>query len=165
MQNILWQRIGAMLLGVAFISSSAVARAQTLTAGTAQCRFAVPADLGEGSPLWMGNCASGHAEGPGVIRIQTKTTPHLFYGSLKAGVPQTGVLQLAEDQWQPVWKFDAQMHVVNDDAGNMQTALDAFRAAAKGASAAAAHYQQAGNKASAAYYSRQATRLAKQMDE
>ena len=77
-------------------------------------------------------CTGGHAQGYGVIRLQPKsptsgTTPHLFFGLVQEGVPQTGVLQLADDQWQPVWHFDAQRNVVNNDAGDMQVTIAADR--------------------------------------
>jgi hypothetical protein len=115
----------------------------------------------------MGECFRGQARGYGVIRLWASSgaTPHLFYGLLQEGIPQNGVLQLAKDQWQPVWHFDMQMNVVNNDAGNMQVTLDAFRAASKGAYEASIRYSAAGNKASAAYYARLATRFDKQMNE
>jgi hypothetical protein len=127
----------------------------------------MPAILGKRRAQWMGACSNGHASGYGVIRLQPKSgaAPHLFYGLLQEGIPQNGVLQLAEDQWQPVWHFDAQMNVAENTAGDMQVSIDAFRAAGRGAREASARYSAAGNKASAAYYARLATRFDKQMNE
>jgi hypothetical protein len=159
--------VATFICGVALFCPALLTHAQSLTAGATNCRLALPSALGEGSALWMGGCASGHAEGYGVIRLQPKggASPHLFFGSLKAGIPQTGVLQLAEDQWQPIWHFDADMKAVDNTAGDMQVTIDAFRAAAKGAHEASKRYRAAGNAASATYYDHLAKRFETQMNE
>jgi len=153
--------------GAALFVVATLSQAQTFNAGAPNCRFAVPVALGKGAAFWIGGCFSGHAEGPGVIRLQPKSggAPHLFYGSLEEGIPQTGILQLAEDQWQPIWHFDANMNALENTGGNMQVTIDAFRAASKGAYEASIRYSAAGNKTSAAFYARMASRFDKQMNE
>jgi hypothetical protein len=161
------QLVATLVYGVALFSPARLTHAQSLTAGAASCRFAVPSALGKGTAFWMGDCTSGHAEGHGVIRLQPKSggAPHLFYGLLKAGIPQTGILQLAEDQWQPIWHFDANMAAVENTSGDMQVAINALRAAAKGAHETSKRYRTAGNAASAGYYDRLAKRFETQMNE
>ena len=133
--------------------------------GPANCQFAIPADISQGSGAaeWIGACASGHAEGPGVIRVpQSNGLTKLFYGRVHAGLPVAGMLGDSQTTgWQPIGGFDASLH--EQEKADYLPGQDPhlWQIGAAAARIAADHYTRAGNKASAAYYAGQARLLSR----
>ena len=139
--------------------SCAQARAPQPAAGQAAmpaCAASVPADLAQRPARWLGGCARGKAEGPGVLRLGTTEPFQFFTGTMKAGRPVRGVLKVNASQLVAAYAFDQRLEAIVPD-GNRPVELDAtFRTGAAGAAAAARRFAAAGNKASAAYYQRMA---------
>ena len=153
----------AVILGIALLLSTdrratrlrVVGSAFALQAAPA-CAASVPADLAKRPARWLGGCARGKAEGPGVLRLGTTEPFQFFTGTMKAGRPVRGVLKVNASQLVAAYAFDQWLEAIVPD-GNRPVELDAtFRTGSAGAAAVARRFAAAGNKASAAYYQRMA---------
>ena len=132
--------------------------AMGLSAGPADCRFAVPADLPVGWAEWIGACAGGKADGLGVVRVGTAGGgAQMFYGVVKAGMPVEGMMgDSGSSGWRVVPGFDGRMHVDETLPAEMQQSPKYWKEAAAAARVAARHYAGVGNGASAKFYEGQA---------
>ncbi len=116
------------------------------------CRFVPPPGTKAGTQTWIGGCRAGAAEGPGVLRtLPPGRPPVLYFGVMSAGRPGAGVVERGGD-------FYPQAGA--DREANVQ----AFRAAASGARAAARRFRTQRNMASARYYDAEAERLDRTLD-
>lgn len=59
------------------------------------CKFVAPASLTSGPTFWIGACVDGKASGEGMLRRRDGDRPGpAFFGRMKDGVPQLGVVDL-----------------------------------------------------------------------
>jgi hypothetical protein len=124
------------------------------------CRFEVPATWAGYAVQWTGTCATGAADGSGVLRaFRDGKLLESYYGKLKEGVLVIGVVESNEGY--VAGRFSDGKPVKDDDR---RTYILAFREAAGAANWASEFYRQRGNTASARYYLAKAKSLNQQMD-
>ena len=130
---------------------------QAVLIGPPTCRFAPPADLPAGKPVWIGPCADGKADGFGVVRVADTKGAKMFYGLVKAGIPVEGMMgDSTGNLSQIVTGFDASLHFDKSLPAELQQDPKYWKEAAGAARWAAGYYQSLGNKASSSFYLRQA---------
>lgn len=153
-------RIRCSVAGVAAATCLALSMSAVATAGPAVCRVSAPADWQGVTVRWEGSCASGQAEGSGVLRgLENGRVVRLFFGRMKAGQPEVGVVELPEGY--VAGRFEDGRPVASDDRNDL---IRAFREASKAAEAVSERFRVAGNAASAKFYRDKAHSLAAQMD-
>lgn len=117
---------------------------------TSGCRLMAPRSMPQGATAWIGACAAGLAQGPGVVRVTGSPgrAPAIFYGTMRAGRPVRGVIETTEGL--EIGDFrDGEMIELPDDPN---AGIKQFHDAVQGAEAAARHFKAVGNVASAAFY-------------
>ena len=126
------------------------------------CKFVAPASLTSGPTFWIGSCIDGKASGEGMLRRRDggQAGP-AFFGRLKKGIPEIGVIDLAEGYRAGSFR--------NGDIGGQaepepQNRIDAFRIAAEAARSVSAHYAAENNAGSAHIYEELAKTLEQQTD-
>ncbi|OWV91887.1 hypothetical protein ATY75_01540 [Rhizobium sp. N122] len=126
------------------------------------CKFVAPASLTSGPTFWIGGCVDGQASGEGMLRRRDgdRVGP-AFFGRMKEGVPEIGVIDLADGY--RAGRFSG------DDIGGQaeadpQDRLDAFHIAAEAARAVSAKYAAEKNAGSALHYKELADTLEQQTD-
>ncbi|WHO75813.1 hypothetical protein [Rhizobium sp. BT03] len=126
------------------------------------CKFVAPASLTSGPTFWIGVCVDGKASGEGMLRRRDgdRVGP-AFFGRMKEGVPEIGVVDLADG-------FRAGRFSGDDIGGQAETdpqeRLDAFHIAAEAARAVSAGYAAEKNAGSARHYEELADTLEQQTD-
>lgn len=124
------------------------------------CHVSAPADWQGLSLRWEGACASGHAEGSGVLRgFEKGQVRRLYFGRMKAGQPEIGVDELPDGY--VAGRFKDGKVVSSDDRNDT---ILAFREASKAAEAVSERFRAAGNAPSAKFYRDKAQSLGEQMD-
>ena len=144
------------------LAAAAAAFAMLLAAGHAgaapPCRFKVPADLDAAPARWLGECGNGTAEGLGVLRAGTGEPFAFFAGRMRGGMPMHGLLMLRSGSWMVPVRFDGSLRAVSQN-GHPEQEDRVFADAQAAARSTAARFRQAGNAASADYYTRLARRI------
>ncbi|TBZ42125.1 hypothetical protein E0H68_22005 [Rhizobium leguminosarum bv. viciae] len=115
-----------------------------------QCKFFAPASLTSGPTFWIGACVDGKASGEGMLRRRDGDRPGpAFFGRMKDGVPQIGVVDLGDG-------YRAGSFSDGDIGGGAepdpQNRIDAFRIAAEAARSVSAKYAGENNAGSAQLY-------------
>jgi hypothetical protein len=152
----------AVLLALPPASAADATPAPTMAglAGLAGCRFVPPAGWAAAGTRWMGGCAGGLAQGRGLLRdYRGGRVLRSFYGTLAAGVPVRGVIDLG-DGYQ-AGTFQGDKLVTATDRAQL---IQAFDEAAAAARQVAESYRKARNTGSARYYQDKAKQLAEQID-
>lgn len=147
-------------LAIAALVAASVASGSAAAA----CTAAAPVDLGSAQAKWLGACPGGRAEGLGVLRANAAAGPRLFFGRMKAGRPETGVVATASGDFIPAWRYDRALYRVEDPSGDRGSSVATFDVAAAAARVAAKRLRAAGNKASAAYYATRARDLERALE-
>jgi hypothetical protein len=133
--------------------------------GQAGCRFQRPEIWSDGRVDWLGDCQNGFAEGSGVIvNVVEGAQAERFYGHLDSGSPSVGVLQTDSGLMAGRWKHGAIVEPLPDDVAQRNVTLDAFRAAARAATAVSESFATKADAESSSFYARQARVLREQMD-
>jgi hypothetical protein len=126
------------------------------------CKFVAPASLTSGPTFWIGSCIDGKASGEGMLRRRDggQAGP-AFFGRLKKGIPEIGVIDLAEG-------YRAGSFRDGDIGGGAepdpQNRIDAFRMAAGAARSISVKYAAENNAGSAHLYEELAKTLELQTD-
>lgn len=126
------------------------------------CKFVAPASLTAGPTFWTGACTDGKASGDGMLRRRDGDRAGAgFFGQMKDGIPQIGVVDL--DEGYRVGTFD------RNDIGNQaelepQIRIDAFRAAIEAARLVSSKYKAENKDASAQLYETLAKTFEAQLD-
>lgn len=129
-------------------------------AGLSGCRFVPPAGWAAAGTRWMGGCAGGRAQGRGLMReYQGGRVLRSFYGTLQAGKPVRGVIDLGDGY--RAGSFQGDTMVTSSDRAELIKVFDEAAAAAR---QAAESYRKARNTSSARYYQDKAKQLAEQID-
>ena len=127
---------------------------------TSSCSAQSPTHWVGKNTRWAGDCQNGLAQGFGTLRLYNGSKPTtVFYGVFKGGEPILGVEEI--NSGFKAGRIDQGKFVKTDDR---QTYIDAFKAAEKGALAAASQFKANGNQASSKFYQNKAAMLAAQMD-
>lgn len=134
----------------------------TSPAAFAACSVTTPPENWAPSTLrWDGDCTNGVANGLGVLKEQQGVAvQRSFFGRVENGELAIGVID-TPDQGFSAGHF-AQGRVQPSD--ERQVYIDAFEVAAQAAGAAAARFEQAGNKASAQFYRQKEHTFEQQLD-
>lgn len=144
----------------------AIAGACTANSGAAgvdtaaKCTITPPAELNRRPLHWLGSCTNGLAQGIGVLRLGEGEPYQFFLGRVADGRPVQGVLRVENAQLMTAYRFDGALHVVQPDGLRPRETADVFRTAVAGANATARRFAIAGNRGSAAYYTRLAEQIA-----
>lgn len=119
-------------------------------AAMAACSVSTPPEGWAANALrWDGDCVDGLASGLGVLKEQSGSQVlHSFFGRVDKGELALGVIDTPEQGFSA--GHFAKGRVQPSD--ERQVYIDAFALAAQAAGAAAARFEQAGNKASAQFY-------------
>ncbi|NZD63664.1 hypothetical protein HX900_21595 [Rhizobium sp. WYCCWR 11290] len=126
------------------------------------CEFIAPASLTSGPTFWIGACIDGKASGEGMLRRRDgdRAGP-AFFGRMKDGIPEIGVIDLAEG-------YRAGSFSDGDIGGgaepDQQKRIDAFRIAAEAARSISVKYAGENNAGSAHLYEELAKTLELQTD-
>ncbi|MBB4571591.1 hypothetical protein [Rhizobium leucaenae] len=126
------------------------------------CRFVAPASLTAGPTFWTGTCTDGKASGSGMLRRRDgNRAGAAFFGQMKDGIPQIGVVDLGDGY--RAGTFD------QDDIGGRaesepQVRIDAFRAAIEATRFVSAKYKVENNPGSAQLYETLAKTFEAQLD-
>lgn len=129
---------------------------------SSHCKFIAPASLTSGPTFWIGACIDGKASGEGMLRRRdgNRAGP-AFFGRMKGGIPEIGVIDLAEG-------YRAGSFSDGDIGGQAepdpQNRIDAFRIAAEAARSISAKYAAEKNAGSASLYEELAKTLELQTD-
>jgi hypothetical protein len=157
------RRAGAALALAALLAgpaAAAEAAGPPAMAGLAGCRFVLPAGWAAASTRWMGACTGGLAQGRGLLRdYQAGRVVRSFYGTLQAGVPVRGVIDLGDGYMAGGFQGDKLV-----PATERAQLIQAFDEAAAAARQVADRYRKARNTGSARYYQDKAKQLAEQID-
>lgn len=126
------------------------------------CSFVAPASLTTGPTFWIGACVDGKASGEGMLRRRDgDKAGAAFFGRMKDGVPQIGVVDLTDG-------YRAGSFSDGDIGGQAdpdpQDRIDAFRIAAEAARMVGAKYAAEKNAGSARHYEELAKTLEQQND-
>lgn len=126
------------------------------------CKFIAPASLTSGPTFWIGACINGKASGEGMLpRRDGERAGPAFLGRMKEGVPEIGVVDLADG-------FRAGSFSGDDIGGQAesdpQDRINAFRIAAEAARQVSAQYVAEKNPGSARHYEELAKTLELQTD-
>lgn len=125
------------------------------------CSFVAPRSLEGGPVFWTGACSGGKAQGHGMLRRRDGARAGVaFYGEMRGGVPQIGVVDTGEGY--RVGEF--RQGEIGEGDLEWQVRIDAFNAAARAARAVSAAYRAQGNAASARHYEAVARQLERQND-
>ncbi len=151
-------RRSALAIAIGLVASAAAVQPPPLRTDRASgCRLMAPRAMPAGATAWIGACAAGLAQGPGVVRVTPARgrAPVLFYGLMRAGRPVRGVIDAGEDWMIGDFRDGERVDVRDDpDAGIKQ-----FRAAVLGAEVAARWFAAKGATASAAFYRAKAVQI------
>ncbi len=156
------KRFRILVTGLMLISGATIASAEE-SSGSA-CRASTPPQLAGQPARWLGPCASGAADGLGVMRVGTAQPYRFFLGEMKAGRPVRGLLKV-DGGWQtlghaiPPSKPEDGIDPVARDNDAM------FELGARAAQATAKRFSAQGNRQSAAYYERLAREVTDGMPE
>lgn len=115
---------------------------------------------------WHGQCKSGFADGPGVVRyLNGIKVDSIFYGFLKDGFWDLGVYDTQGGYLAGQFSNNEPI-AVKDASGveNRNVTIRAFETAAKAATLLGKEFEKQGNKASSKYYKAEAEKLSQQMD-
>lgn len=125
------------------------------------CAFTAPAGWKQAGTTWEGACRDGRADGLGVLREvdDKKAVQRLFFGRLKQGEPELGVIE--QSGGYVAGTFKGGKPVPSDE---QQTTIDAFRAAEKAAKQISDKFRKSGDKASARLYKVKAKQLGEQIE-
>lgn len=164
MQRIADRKLDRLTRGLVRALAAALALAAVPATAAPACRAAVPAAIGAGPATWIGPCPRGRAEGDGVLRAPRDGTTRLFFGRMRAGRPQSGVMTSARGDYLPAWRFTPDLAALDDPSGDRAASVRTFDTAADGARAASARLRRTGNRASAAFYAARARELATALD-
>ena len=156
----------ALLAGATHAASRAdPGPSDTRSYGAAMCRVEKPIAWKGGQISWIGGCATGHANGLGVLRsVVDGSAPELFAGSVKNGFLSNGVLITEGGYIAGNWKNGAVVQEGVDDQANRNVILAAFEIAAKAADAVSKVMAHRSNPEGSRFYAKIATRLRNQMD-
>ncbi|MBB4293219.1 hypothetical protein GGE16_005304 [Rhizobium leguminosarum] len=126
------------------------------------CTFVAPVSLTSGPTFWIGACVDGKASGEGMLRRRDgDKAGAAFFGRMKDGVPEIGVVDLSEG-------YRAGSFSDGDIGGQTesdpQNRIDAFRIAAEAARLVGAKYAAEKNAGSARLYEELAKTLELQTD-
>lgn len=126
------------------------------------CSFVAPASLTSGPTFWIGACVDGRASGEGMLRRRDgdKAGP-AFFGRMKNGVPEIGVVDLTEG-YRAGGFSDGDIGGKTDS--DPQVRITAFRIAAEAARLVGAQYAAEKNAGSARHYEELAKTLEQQND-
>ncbi|MEF0943438.1 hypothetical protein [Rhizobium sp. BR 362] len=159
----LWTLVFAL---TAVLGSHEVAQAGSehswLQDPNSHCKFVAPASLTAGPTFWTGACTDGKASGSGMLRRRDgNRAGAAFFGQMKDGIPQIGVVDLGDGY--RAGTFD------QDDIGGQavsepQVRIDAFRAAIEAARFVSAKYKAENNRGSAQLYETLAKTFEAQLD-
>ncbi|EJZ18988.1 hypothetical protein NE852_29825 (plasmid) [Rhizobium sp. Pop5] len=127
-----------------------------------RCKFVAPSSLTSGPTFWIGACIDGKASGEGMLRRRDgDKAGAAFFGRMKDGVPEIGVVDLGEG-------YKAGSFRDGDIGGQAesdpQERIDAFRIAAEAARLVGAKYAAEKNAGSARHYEELAKTLEQQTD-
>ncbi|ARM92575.1 hypothetical protein RHEC894_PE00552 (plasmid) [Rhizobium sp. CIAT894] len=127
-----------------------------------RCKFVAPASLTSGPTFWIGACIGGKASGEGMLRRRDgDKAGAAFFGRMKDGVPEIGVVDLPEG-------FRAGSFSDGDIGAQAETEpqdrINAFRIAAEAARLVSAQYAAEKNAGSARHYEELAKTLEQQTD-
>ncbi|NYJ13160.1 hypothetical protein GGI64_004241 [Rhizobium leguminosarum] len=154
--------VAAIALAAALYSHGPAGAAQWSQDPSSHCKFVAPLSLTSGPTFWMGACVDGKASGEGMLRRRDggQAGP-AFFGRMKEGVPEIGVVDLAEG-------FRAGSFSGDDIGGQAepdpQDRINAFRIAAEAARQVSAQYAAEKNAGSARHYEELAKTLEQQTD-
>ncbi|RUM22328.1 hypothetical protein EFQ99_24970 [Rhizobium vallis] len=126
------------------------------------CKFVAPSSLTSGPTFWIGACVDGKASGEGMLRRRDgDMAGAAFFGRMKDGVPEIGVVDLGEG-------YKAGSFSDGDIGGQAesdpQDRIDAFRITAEAARLVGAKYAAEKNAGSARHYEELAKTLEQQTD-
>jgi len=126
------------------------------------CNFVAPYSLTSGPTFWIGACVDGKASGEGMLRRRDgDKAGAAFFGRMKDGVPEIGVVDLSEG-------YKAGSFTDGDIGGQAesdpQNRIDAFRVAAEAARSVSTKYAAEKNARSARFYEELAKTLEQQTD-
>ncbi|WP_458386400.1 hypothetical protein [Rhizobium pisi] len=126
------------------------------------CKFVAPSSLTSGPTFWIGACVDGKASGDGMLRRRDgDKAGAAFFGRMKDGVPEIGVVDLSEG-------YKAGSFSDGDIGGQAesdpQNRIAAFRVAAEAARSVSAKYAAEKNAGSAHLYEDLAKTLEQQTD-
>ena len=109
--------------------------------------------MAAGHPEWIGPCVHGKANGLGIVRVaDNHGGAQIFYGLLRAGIPIEGLIGDSTGAgYKIVPGFDSSLHIDQSLPAELQQDPRYWKEAATAAHTAAAHYQAAGNAASASF--------------
>jgi hypothetical protein len=145
-------------LGCATLLAAGATATPGSGAAVAPCRIQPVADFGAAPSQWLGGCASGQAEGLGVLRSGTAEPYKFFAGEAKGGHPVRGLL-ITADGWFAAASFDAGGTRRDITSGDPNAYHALYVLAARAATATAQRFAAAGNRGSAGYYQRLAKKI------
>ncbi|OWV97205.1 hypothetical protein [Rhizobium sp. R693] len=117
---------------------------------TSRCQFVAPASLTVGPAFWTGACVNGKASGTGMLRRgDGNRAGPAFFGQMKDGLPELGVIDLADGYRAGRFSGD---DIASPAELEPQVRIDAFRIAAEAARQVSARYAAKNNAASAKLY-------------
>ncbi|KPH06595.1 hypothetical protein CO657_27635 (plasmid) [Rhizobium acidisoli] len=154
--------VAAIALAAALCSHVPADAAQWSQDPSSHCKFVAPVSLTSGPTFWIGACINGKASGEGMLRRRDgEQAGPAFFGRMKEGVPDIGVVDLPEGF--RVGSFSG------DDIGGQaesdpQDRINAFRIAAEAARQVSAQYATEKNAGSARHYEELAKTLEQQTD-
>ncbi|MDH7801881.1 hypothetical protein [Rhizobium sp. AN73] len=113
------------------------------------CKFTAPASLTNGPTFWTGTCVDGKATGTGMLRRRdgNRAGP-AFFGQMKHGLPQIGVVDLGDGYQVVAFSDDG----VDRTELEPQARIDAFRIAVEAARQVSAKYATEKNTVSSQHY-------------
>lgn len=149
----------AVLAPEAVAGSEAAAAPLGQVSKLGDCVAAPPAELAQRPARWLGACAAGRAQGPGVLRLGAREPYAFFLGRMADGKPVRGLVMDASGSYEAARAFDLANKAILADADHLREQDDAWALAAQGARNTAQRFSTVGNPASAAYYRRLAFKV------
>ncbi|PDS76268.1 hypothetical protein [Rhizobium sp. L43] len=126
------------------------------------CKFVAPVSLTSGPTFWIGACVDGKASGEGMLRRRDgDKVGAAFFGRMKDGVPEIGVVDLTEGYRAGSFSDG---DIGSQTESDPQDRINAFRIAAEAARLVGAKYAAEKNAASARHYEELAKTLEQQND-
>lgn len=136
--------------------------------GPPDCRFERPATWASGRLSWLGSCRDGFAQGSGVVLREFEEDlglePERFYGSVKNGYLNVGVVETSTGYSAGTWAHGALAPEMTDDIAQRNVVIHAFEVAAAAASTVSKSFAKKGDTTSSRFYAERARHLREQLD-